>query len=190
VSDRLAYRCAPTRPTLDREPVLRLAGQVAEAHAASLRLGLASADTALAARRALLAAALAAQDAAAVRACLHDVKQQDDRLLRDDTARFLGETARFLPLERWEAEVLRAWDEELHDKPQYFAIAWGAARGGAPKHALKAAELAAERFKNDPAFADECKELKELLATPPTVPKPSPSATPSPPSAPVPEVRP
>jgi tetratricopeptide (TPR) repeat protein len=184
-SDRLADRFSPEHPALDREQILRLAGQVTAAHAACLRLGLGNAETEVEAHRAILAAALAAQDATTIRACLHYVKLQDNRRLRDDTALVLGETARFLPLEWWEAMVLRAWDEEVHDKPQYFAIAWGAARNGAPKHALKAAELATERFKNDPAFADECKDLKDLLATPLTVPK-----LPPPPAPPAPETRP
>ena len=90
------------------------------------------------------------------------VKQKDDKRLRDDTAQWLGDAARFLPLD-WYANVLGIWKEELDYKPKYFWIAWRAALTGAPRHALMVAELAAKQFKDDPSFTEEYAFMKQVL---------------------------
>lgn len=110
--------------------------------------------------------AVIARDEAGLRACLKKVREEKDKDYLDDTAQWLGDAARRVPLD-WFATVLKAWDQEIGDagKQKYFWIAWRAALGKAPGHALLAAKLAAERFGNeDPAFVEEYQFMNGLLA--------------------------
>jgi hypothetical protein len=97
-----------------------------------------------------------------VRERLHFVAEKNDKLLRDDTAQWLGDAARFLPME-WYKEVMGIWKDELNYKPKYYWIAWRAALSGAPKHALMVAEMAATEFKDDPSFTEEYEFMKAVL---------------------------
>lgn len=113
-----------------------------------------------------LITALIEQDAATLRELFARLKEKDDKRMRDNTATWIGTAARFLPY-TWFEEVLALWVEEVDYKPKYFLIAWQAAIKGADRHALAAAELAAKRFADDPAFVAEYEYMRELLATDP-----------------------
>lgn len=107
--------------------------------------------------------ALLTEDEAALRALMRHVAEKDDKRLRDDTAEWIGNTAPHLSPEWWN-RVLQVWVDETDYKPKYYWIAWRAALSEAPRHALRAAELAAERFADDPAFVEEHRFMRELLA--------------------------
>lgn len=109
-----------------------------------------------------LMVALGTQDEPGLRALLQEVKDRNDKRLRDDTAQTMGDCARLLD-KAWFAKVLTAWQEVLDYKPKYYWIAWRAALAGAPEHALMTAKLAAERFKDDPAFVEEAAFMGKLL---------------------------
>ncbi len=109
-----------------------------------------------------LITALVAQDPKIVRERLHFVVEKNDKRLRDDTAQWLGDTARFLPMD-WYKQVIAIWKEEVNYKPKYFWIAWRAALNGGPKQALYVAEVAATEFKDDPAFTEEYEFMKKVL---------------------------
>ncbi len=109
-----------------------------------------------------LTKALLTDDEAGVRAHFAFVREQNDKMLRDLTTRWLGDSAPILEL-AWFARVLGAWREVVDFKPSYFGIAWGAVLARAPAHALAASKLAAERFADDPAFVAEDAFLRRLL---------------------------
>lgn len=166
------------RTTLDKPLVARLYKQVQEAHRASAKLGL---EHSLFDRNLHLCgviAAVVAQDAEGLRERLRHVKAKDDKRLRDDTAQWLGDVARFVPID-WYRQVAQIWKDELNYKPKYFWIAWRAALNGGPQHALEVAKLAAETFKDDRSFADEY-ELMSRLFTKPAAPPAPPAAKPTP----------
>ena len=153
------------RATLDVKAVARIAAHLAEARAASERLGLM--DTFSDQRGELTAevAALIAHDEPALRQVLHRVAERNDKDLRDDAAQWLGDAARFVD-GQWYGRVLLAWQELVDYKPKYFWIAWHAALNHAPQQALQVAKLAAEHFADDPAFQEEYGFMRTLLAQP------------------------
>ncbi|MBA3936758.1 MAG: hypothetical protein H0X38_04795 [Planctomycetes bacterium] len=161
-SMRLMELFEKEKTTIDRPLALRLAKQEAESYAAAAKLGLESPMFDHAHHISTLINALLTQDAKVVRERLAFVKQKDDKRLRDDTAQWLGDAARFLPLD-WYAKVLGIWKEEVDYKPKYYWIAWRAALTGAPRHALMVAELAAKQFKDDPSFTEEFVFMKKVL---------------------------
>lgn len=109
-----------------------------------------------------LTKALLTEDEASVRAHFAFVRAENDKMLRDLTTRWLGDSAAVLALP-WFKTVLGAWREVVDFKPSYFGIAWGAVLVHAPEHALAAGKLAAERFADDPAFVAEYAFLRKLL---------------------------
>ncbi len=164
------------RTTLDKKLVARLAKQVKDSYDAGKALGL---DHQLFDRNLHLVqtiAALIGQDAKLLRERLQWVKEKDDKRLRDDTAQWLGDPARFVPLD-WYQQVVQIWKEELNYKPKYYWIAWRAALNGAPQHALKAAEAAKNEFKDDLSFTEEYDFMK-LLFEQPVKPGPAPVVKP------------
>lgn len=148
---------------LKRDQVAMLGKRCAAAYAACRTLGIENTHFDAQAHLVALITALVSRDAEVVRERLRWVKSKNDKRLRDDTAQWLGDTARFLdPL--WFGEVLALWRDEVDYKPKYFWIAWRAALSGAPEHALMAAKLAAERFKDDPSFAEEYEFMRQLYS--------------------------
>jgi len=153
------------RTTLDKKQVTLLAKQVKTSYDASKALGL---EHNLFERNLHLVQvinAMISQDANLLRERLKWVKEKDDKRLRDDTAQWLGDVARFVPLD-WYQQVIQIWKDELNYKPKYFWIAWRAALNGAPQHALKVAEFAKNEFKDDLSFAEEYDFMKALFAQP------------------------
>jgi hypothetical protein len=151
------------KDTFDLKRALSLADNCLEATAAIKGTPLEHPRIALLSHIAKLVRALIAKDEPALRACLRVVKDRADKDWYDQTSQWLGDTARRLdPV--WFATVLKAWDSEVGYKPKYFWIAWRAALNKAPKQALMAAELAAQRFSDDPAFADELQFMRTVLA--------------------------
>ena len=90
------------------------------------------------------------------------MKKKNDRRLRDTVAQWMGDIARFLPLE-WYERTIEIWAEEVDYKPKYYWIAWRAALSDAPRHALVAARFAADRFNDDAAFIAEYEFMQELF---------------------------
>jgi hypothetical protein len=170
---------AKERTTLDKAAVAKLAKQVKESYDASARLGL---DHPLFERNLHLSQVISAvvgQDAELLRTRLKWVKEKDDKRLRDDTAQWLGDPARFVPVE-WYQQVLQVWKDELNYKPKWYWIAWRAALNGAPQHALKVAEMAKNEFKDDLSFAEEHAFMKKVFDQPAKTPgslTPAPAAT-------------
>jgi hypothetical protein len=162
---RLERRFARKEETLDKPAAIAAGARLAEAYARAEELGLAAPFLDYQAHIGGVITALIAEDEPALRARLRHVKEKDDKRLRDDTAQWLGDCARFLPME-WYGKVLAAWVEELDYKPKYFWIAWRAALNKAPEHALAVAKLAAERFADDPAFAEEYAFMRTVLEQP------------------------
>lgn len=153
------------RTTLDKKQVAALAQQVKISYDASKALGL---EHNLFERNLHLVqviSATIAQDANLLRERLKWVKEKDDKRLRDDTAQWLGDVARFVPLD-WYQQVVQIWKDELNYKPKYYWIAWRAALNHAPQHALKVAEFAKNEFKDDLSFAEEYEFMKALFAQP------------------------
>ncbi len=93
-------------------------------------------------------------DHARLRAAFEQVAARGDRGLRDRCNTWLGMSARFLSVEDF-LGMMQVWQEVLDYKPSYFLIAWAAALNDAPEHAMAVARLAAERFPDDPTFAEE-----------------------------------
>ena len=151
------------RATIDPLQVARLAIRLEEARRATAKLGLSDAWTETKAQIGAEIAALVAHDEPALRRVFHRVAEDPSKELRDDAAEWLGNTAKFLPLE-WYAQALKAWVDEVDYKPKYFWIAWRAALNDAPKQALMAAKLAAERFPDDLTFAEELGFMQRLLS--------------------------
>jgi len=107
--------------------------------------------------------ALLGEDAATVREILAEVEDLDDKRIRDNVTRQIGDVARFMR-DEWFDEVFGIWREILDYKPKYLWIAWRAALHDAPGKALRVAEVAAEKFADDQAFVDEYKFMRELFA--------------------------
>ena len=145
---------------LDRAQVARLGRHFEEAYAACERLGIHHPQIESEHHLGRLLVALAAQDQTEVKARLDFVLAKNDKRLRDDTAQWLGDAARSLPLD-WYRQVLGLWNAEVHYKPKYFWIAWRAALAHAPYQALMAADLAASEFKDDPAFTEEAAAMHQ-----------------------------
>lgn len=161
---RLVECFAKDKTELDRKHALMLGHRAAEAAEAATRLGLENPFLDSQAHLAAVITALIAEDEKALRARLHYITEKNDKRLRDDTAETLGDCARFLSKE-WYAKVLQCWVEECDYKPKYFWIAWRAALANAPEHALMVGRLAAERFKDDPAFVEEYQFMLQLLGS-------------------------
>jgi hypothetical protein len=166
---RLMEQFEKERTTLDKELVARLGKQVADSYAACTKLGLEHPSFNHEAHLCAVITALIGQDANALRERLRFVKAKDDKRLRDDTAQWLGDPARFVPLD-WYQQVLQIWKEELNYKPKYYWIAWRAALNGAPKHALMVAKLAAQEFKDDSSFTEEYEFMQKVFESQPAVP--------------------
>jgi hypothetical protein len=166
------------RTTLDKKLVAQLAKQVKTSFDASKAVGL---EHQLFERNLHLVQVISAvigQDANLLRERLKWVKEKDDKRLRDDTAQWLGDVARFVPLD-WYDQVIRIWKDELNYKPKYYWIAWRAALNGAPQHALKVAEFAKNEFKDDLSFTEEYEFMKALFAQPAAAPAPAKKAEPA-----------
>jgi hypothetical protein len=161
-SAQLMELFARERTTLDKKQVAALAKQVTMACDASRMLGLENSLIDCHMHLAQVIDAVINQDANLLRNRLHWVKERDDRQLRDDTAQWLGDVARFVPLE-WYQQVIQIWRDELNYKPSYLWIAWRAALYGAPQHALKVAELARMAFIDDSTFEEEYKLITSVL---------------------------
>jgi hypothetical protein len=162
--------------------VLRLGKQLADSYVACGDLGFDENFLEHEAHLAALIVALVAQDEKALHERLAYVQSLNDKRLRDDTAQWLGDPARFLELD-WYAKVLTIWKEELNYKPKYFWIAWRAALNKAPQQALMVAKMAAEEFSGDPSFTEEYEFMRKLLEQPeaanrPDTPVPVPASEP------------
>ena len=173
---------AKDRTTFDKnqveKKVAKLAKQAKDSYDASKALGLEHQMFERDLHLVQVLSALISQDAKLLRERLKWVKEKDDKRLRDDTAQWLGDAARFTSPE-WYRQVIQVWKDELNYKPKYYWIAWRAALNDAPQHALIVAEYAKNEFKDDPSFTEEYVYMKELLdpsAKPvPAVKKPEPA---------------
>lgn len=160
----------------DFDPVLasKLAKRAVEAEAAIDGTPLEHPRLAHQAHLARVIGALIDRDEKTLRACLRTVAERNDKDLRDDTAQWIGDCARRLPLD-WFATVMTCWHQEVgptkaepfRGKQKYFWIAWRAALGKAPQHALLAAKLASDAFGGeDPSFGEEYQFMRSLLDPP------------------------
>ncbi len=165
---------AKERTTFDPKQVAKLAKQVKDSYDASKALGLENQLFERDLHLIQVLSALVSQDGKLLRERLKWVKEKDDKRLRDDTAQWLGDAARFTSLE-WYQQVIQIWKDELNYKPKYYWIAWRAALNDAPQHALKVAEFAKNEFKDDLSFAEEYLYMKDLFGQPA---KPVPAAEP------------
>ena len=161
--DRMAKLFRRNNDHVDPQVIAHLAQRLVEARTATVALGLSNPQFEIQAELGAEVAALIAHDEKGLRAILHRVAEKDDKSLRDDAAQWLGDCARFLDVD-WYGHVLAAWRDEVDYKPKYFWIAWRAALNKAPQQALMAAQLAAERFKDDSAFTEEYGFMRALLA--------------------------
>ena len=155
-----------------RETIKGLGAQVAAAHAAAKRLGLDHPIYAHQAHIAAVVVAMITQDKPKLSALLDHVADMNDKRLRDDTAQWMGDVARFCDLD-WYGQAIDLWREHLNYKPKWFWIAWRAALTGGPDahpHALLVAERAAKEFADDPPFAEERDFMKKLFALAPVKP--------------------
>jgi hypothetical protein len=109
-----------------------------------------------------LIAALVGGDDAELRSLFREVRATGDKVLTDSAAAWIGSAARFLDA-TWFSRVLELWADEVDHKPSWFLIAWCAAGSRGPCHALLAADVAARRFGDDPAFVAEAAFMHELL---------------------------
>ena len=159
---RLAERFGRDHKTLDAAGVAEDARQLRDAYAAVRALGQEDVQLDHQHHLGLLVAALVGRDAAGVRERLKFVAEKNDKRLRDDTAQWLGDVARFLPMD-WYAQVIGIWQEELDYKPKWYWIAWRAALQGGPQQALLVASKAAARYADDPAFVEEYQFMRRLL---------------------------
>ena len=153
---------AKERTTLDKKLVVKLSKQVQDSYDASKALGLEHQLFERDLHMVQVLSALVSQDAKLLRERLKWVKEKDDKRLRDDTAQWLGDAARFTSLE-WYQQVIQIWKDELNYKPKYYWIAWRAALNDAPQHALKVAEFAKNEFKDDLSFTEEYEYMKVLF---------------------------
>lgn len=160
---RLADLYRRDKEHLDPKQVARITAYLAEAERATVALGLTNPRYLSQAILGQELQALTAHDLPGLRAVLHRVAENNDKALRDDAAQWLGDAARFCDL-AWYRQVLDAWRTEVDYKPKYYWIAWRAALNKAPQQALMVAKLAAERFKDDPAFVEEYGFMRATLA--------------------------
>ncbi|MBA3939477.1 MAG: hypothetical protein H0X38_18665, partial [Planctomycetes bacterium] len=160
VSNEL-WRQKPGAFTAER--VVRLGAPLRAAVAQCRALGLDSTQGERAVRHAELLIALAGHDQAQLRALFTAVRALGDRATSEATAELIGSAAKYLD-PPWFATVLGIWREVLDQKPLYFAIAWNAAVAHADANALAAAQLAAARFPDDAAFAEELSYLTAVVA--------------------------
>jgi hypothetical protein len=161
-TSRLMERFERERTTIDRDQVIALGKRCADTYAACQKLGIDSPNYEREGHLAAFITALIAHDANTVRERLKWVKQKDDKVIRDDTAQWIGDVARFLD-DEWFSQVLAMWRDEVDYKPKYLWIAWRAALAGAPSPALLTARFAAERYKDDTTFREEYEFMKTLL---------------------------
>ena len=161
----LERRFEREKETIDKPAAIAIGQQIAASFAQVKELGFAATFLEHEEHIGGLITALLAQDEKALRERLRFVKEKDDKRLRDDTAQWLGDVARFLPMD-WYQTVLKCWVDEVDYKPKYFWIAWRAALNKAPKHALLVAKFAAERFTDDPTFAEEYAFMRTVLEQP------------------------
>jgi len=148
---------------VDPERIADLGEELEAAISKSAELDLTSSFTDHAAHINRLIVALIGEDEQTLRELLRHVRSKNDKRLRDDTAAWMGNTAKHLDLDWWD-RVLQAWVDELDYKPKYYWIAWRAALSDAPEHALATGKLAATRFSDDQAFVNEYRFMKELLS--------------------------
>jgi tetratricopeptide (TPR) repeat protein len=160
---RLARQFSRDHGTLDAQLVAHDALRLAEARTATAALGLSSPGYEMQADLGVEIAAMIAHDRQALHRVLVRIAKKNDKQLRDDAAQWIGDAARFLD-PSWYAEVLAAWRDDVDYQPKYFWIAWRAALAKAPRQALMAAKLAAERFPHDTAFQEEYDFMRALLA--------------------------
>jgi hypothetical protein len=165
---RLQELFARDHQTIDRVEVARLASALDEAYAVGTKLGIEDPQIEFDAHLGKLIAALMANDLATVKRRLQYVAEKNDKRLRDDTAQWIGDIARFIPIEQF-GSVIDAWGDIVgggkqdNAKQKYFWIAWRAALGGATQHALLAASMAATRYRTDAAFDEEQKFMQTLF---------------------------
>ena len=148
---------------LDRDHILAIGKRLDPALEATRRFGMAGTYTFHSYHLGRLIVALVAEDEATIRELMQHVQAQDDKRLRDDTAEWIGNCARFLPMP-WFKRVLELWREEVDYKAKYLWIAWRAAINKAPEHALVTARFTAERFPDNEAFAAEERFMRQLFA--------------------------
>lgn len=154
----------PPRPA-DRTLVKRLAKGLEEADKAAQNLKLVNPQVLHQTAIARLQVALLLDDGKMLHEQLKMVKKKNDKRLRDDATQAIGDCSIHLSEASFD-KALKAWQEDIDYKPKYFWIAWRAALQGAAKAALKTAELAAKRFKDDSDFVDEYTFMKELFGRP------------------------
>ncbi len=159
---RIADRFERERKELDAPALALEVARLKEAYGAVRALGHEDIQLDHQHHLALLVGALVARDEAGLRERLRYVADKNDKRLRDDTAQWLGDTARFLPMD-WYARVIAVWQEELDYKPKWYWIAWRAALQGGPQHALLVASKAAARYADDPSFVEEYQFMRRLL---------------------------
>jgi hypothetical protein len=109
--------------------------------------------------------ALILKNEAKVRATMKEVKRLNDKRMRDGIAQQIGDQARFMD-DAWFDKVVGMWKTEIDYKDKWLWIAWRAAIGKAPEKAQRVADLAAERYKDDPAFVAEAKAMRASLKKP------------------------
>ncbi len=150
------------RTTFNPAEVAELAKNVQTAYDAGKKLGLEHQLFDRNLHLSLVISSMIAQDDKLLRERLRWVKEKNDKRLRDDTAQWLGDAARFVPLDAYK-KVIIAWKDELNYKPKWFWIAWRAALNNAPQHALLVAEMAKNEFKDDLSFTEEYEYMKKLF---------------------------
>lgn len=146
----------------DRPSALVDLARLIEAHERTQALGLSSRPQVDLVLQARVLAAMLAQDHTALGAALRAVARDHDRHLTETVAALIGNTAKLLDADWFEA-VLSAWRDEVDAKPFYFQIAWTALVAGADQRALAAARLADERFPDDPSFAEERRFIDRIV---------------------------
>jgi hypothetical protein len=149
--------------TFAPKQALSLANQAVEAAAALRGTTLDDQRIGLQMHMVELIRALVAKDEKALRENLRQVKRRGDKDWFDQSSQWIGDAARRLD-PAWFATVLQCWDSEVHYEPKYFWIAWRAALGKAPQHALMAAELAVKQFPRNAAFPEELAFMRQVLA--------------------------
>ncbi len=158
ITDQLDQR----KDTVDTVRIQKLTDNLLAADAFCTEKNMHNHRSLLAAHTGRLVHALVTEDEAALRSILQTVKHDNDKRQRDDTAQWIGDTARVLS-DEWFDRVMVIWTEELDYKPKYYWIAWRAALNHATDKALRVAAIAAERFKDDPAFTEEYNFMKKLF---------------------------
>ena len=169
---RMEELFAQDKKTLDKAELARLAKNLEDAYTLGTKLGIEHPQIEFAHHIGGLIAALVAQDKEALKNRLDYVKDKGDKRLRDDTAQWLGDAARFLSID-WYGTVMQVWKSELNYQPKYYWIAWRAGLSGAPQHALLVAKMASDLFGTDaakpnfdPAFKEEYDFMSHLYEPP------------------------